>query len=83
MTPTSDFRPICRNVQNQDFYEFLGGNTFRNLRTGKSGEVDESKAAEVLKFNIEMTTLINEFPMVEELIKRLNLKHDGVLRVSE
>lgn len=83
MAATSDFKPICRNVQNNDLYQFLGGNTFRNLRTGKSGEVDENKAAEILKFNVEATTIINEFPIVELMISKLNLKYDDVLRVSK
>ena len=79
MTQHSDFRPICRNVQNQDLYEYLGGNKFKNIRTGKSGDVDETKAAEVLKFNVEASTILNEFPNVELLIKQLNLKCDGVV----
>jgi hypothetical protein len=79
MIPQSDFKPICRNVQNNDYYEFLGGNTFRNLRTGKSGDVDEEKAKEVLKINVEATTIINEYPIVRELIQRLNLKHDAMV----
>jgi hypothetical protein len=78
-TATSDFRPICRNVQNNDYYEFLGGNTFRNLRTGKSGDVGEEKAKEVLKINVEATAIINEYPIVRELIQRLNLKHDAMV----
>jgi len=67
-------RPIVRNIQNNDAYEFLGGNKFKNLRTGKEGEVAEEKAKDVFKFNIEATEMINEFPIIETMIKNLNLK---------
>lgn len=67
-------KPICRNIQNQDAYEFLGGNRFRNLRTGAEGEVADDVAKKVLKFNIDATEIINEFPLVAEMIKVLNLK---------
>lgn len=70
-------KPVCRNIQNNDAYEFLGGNRFRNLRTGKEGEVDENKAKDVFRFNIEATELINEYPIIEEMIKVLNLKFDN------
>jgi len=69
-------KPIVRNIQNNDAYEFLGGNRFRNLRTAKEGEVDEEKAKDVLKFNIEATELINEFPIIETMIQKLQLKFD-------
>lgn len=69
-------RPMLRNIQNNDIYEFLGGNRFRNLRTAKEGDVDEEKAKDVFKFNLEATELINEFPIIETMIKELNLKFD-------
>lgn len=69
-------RPIVRNIQNNDAYEFLGGNRFKNLRTEKEGEVVEEKAKDVFKFNIEATELINEYPIIETMIKQLNLKFD-------
>lgn len=69
-------KPIVRNIQNNDAYAFLGGNRFINLRTGKEGEVNEEKAKDVFKFNIEATELINEFPIIETMIKQLNLKFD-------
>lgn len=67
---------MLRNIQNNDIYEFLGGNRFRNLRTAKEGDVDEEKAKDVFKFNLEATELINEFPIIETMIKELNLKFD-------
>lgn len=67
-------RPMVRNIQNNDVYEFLGGNRFRNLRTGKEGDVDEAKAKEVFKFNVELTEMINEFPIIETMIQKLGLR---------
>lgn len=69
-------RPIVRNIQNCDLYEFLGGDKFRNLRTAKEGSVDETKAKEIFKFNIEATELINEYPIVETMINQLQLKFE-------
>jgi len=66
--------PIVRNTGTGDLYEFLGGNKFRNLRTEKEGDVDEEKAKNVFKFNIEATELINEYPIIEIMIKQLNLR---------
>jgi len=67
---------ICRNIQTNDLYRYLGENKFRNLRTGSEGVVDEEKAREILKINVEATAILNEYPEVENLIKALNLKID-------
>ncbi len=76
MEQTLDFKPICRNVQNNDFYQYEGDNKFTNLRTGKSGIVDDEKAREIFKFNLEATSIFNEYPSVLELIQKLNMKSD-------
>lgn len=65
---------IVRNIQNNDLYLWLGENRFRNLRTGKEGEVDEEKAKEIFKINLEATAMINEFPIIKTIISKLNLK---------
>ena len=67
-------KPIVRNIQTNDLYEYSGENIFLNLRTNKSGNVSNEKANEILKFNIEATEIINEYPIVKELINKLNLK---------
>ncbi len=69
-------RPIVRNIHNSELYEFLGGNEFRNVRTGATGTVTDEKAASVFRFNVEATTMLNENPEIFELIKSLNLKFD-------
>ena len=67
---------IVRNIQNGDLYRFFGGNTYMNLRTGVKGEMPPDIAQQVLKINLEATEIINKFPIVEDLIKTLNLKFD-------
>jgi len=69
-------KPVVRNIQNNDFYFYEGENVFRNIRTDKSGTVDDETARKVFKINIEATEMINEFPIIEEMIKQLNLKSD-------
>lgn len=67
-------KPICRNIQNNDAYEYLGENKFRNIRTGQQGVVSDEAAEKILRFNVEATELINEYPIIEHLIKTLGLK---------
>lgn len=69
-------KPIVRNIQNNCLYSFLGGNTFLNLQTGKKGEVDEEKAKEVFRFNIEATEMINEYPIIELMIREIGLRYE-------
>jgi hypothetical protein len=68
-------KPVVRNVQNGDFYEW-DGERYTNLRTMKSGMVEDEKAREIFKFNMEASQIFNEYPIVKELIQRLNLKSD-------
>lgn len=67
---------IVRNIQNNQLYRYLGGNKFRNIVTGKEGLVEDEKAREVFKINVEATAILNEYPLVEELIEKLKLKID-------
>lgn len=69
----SDFKPVLRNVQNNDLYEW-DGEKFTNLRTLKSGVVDDETAKKVFKMNIDATQIINEYPIIKDLINTLNLK---------
>lgn len=66
--------PICRNIQNDDLYRYLGDNKFRNLRTGSEGCIEPEMAKNILKINLEATELLNENPLIEEMIERLKLK---------
>lgn len=65
---------IVRNIKNNILYRYLGENKYRNLVTLQEGEVPEDKARESLKINIEATYILNEYPEIENLINKLNLK---------
>ena len=67
---------IVRNIQNDDLYYYQGNNKFMNIRTGKDGKVETEIAQKIFKINAEMTMLVNEHPIVLDLIRRLNLKYD-------
>jgi len=70
--------PVVRNIQNGDLYFYLGENKFQNIRTGKDGVVDDETARKIFRINIEATEIINEYPLVGEMVKRLNLKFDKI-----
>lgn len=74
MEEIRNIRPVVRNLQNNIAYEYMGGNRYKNLITGVEGEVPEEKAKEVFVFNVEATNLFNDYPMVEELMRRLKLR---------
>lgn len=65
---------VVRNIKSNDLYEFCGGNTFKNLRTGATGEVSDEVARKSFVINVEATMILDEFPIVKELISKLNLK---------
>ena len=67
---------IVRNIQNNQLYRYLGDNKFRNIVSGQEGLVEDEKAIEVFKINVECTWVISEYPLVEELIEVLKLKID-------
>lgn len=67
---------IVRNNKTNDLYRYLGENKFRNLRTGVEGIVSDEAARKTFVINLEATQLINENPIIETLIRTLNLKFD-------
>lgn len=76
MTEKINKTAYVRNIKNNDLYEYLGNNKYRNIRTNSEGEVDEEKAIEIFKINLSATVLISEYPMIEKLISKLGLKVD-------
>lgn len=68
------YSPVVRNVQNNDLYRYLGGNKFINIRTGVEGVAEDEAARKVFRINLEATEMINENPIIEMLINKLNLK---------
>jgi hypothetical protein len=67
---------IVRNTQTSHFYKWEGGNKFTNIVTGVSGEIPDDLAKKYLKINLEATVIFSEYPMVEEMVKRLGLISD-------
>jgi hypothetical protein len=70
------FKPVVRNVNTNDLYFHEGGNSFKNIRTGKEGEVSDTAAQKTFLINVPATQILNEYPMVAELINKLDLKYD-------
>ena len=68
--------PIVRHKKTNYLYKYVGENVFENLATGQRGNVDDEIAREIFLVNIEATNLINSYPLIAEMIKRLNLKMD-------
>jgi len=62
-------KPICQHIKTKAHYEYLGENKFRNIETGKEGEVDEDKAAKVFNFNPELSEMCHDYPDVLGLLK--------------
>lgn len=69
-------KPIVRNIETGDLYEYGGENVFTNLRTLQSGKVGDKAAQRTFKINVEATAIINEYPLLKELIKAANLKFE-------
>lgn len=67
---------VVRNIQNNQLYRYLGDNKFRNIVTGKEGIVEDEKAREIFLINVDATGILNEYPLVEDLIEKLKLKID-------
>lgn len=70
---------IVRNVQNNQLYMYVGENKYKNMITGIEGEIDPETARKVFRINLHLTEICYEFPKVQELISRLNLKIDNNL----
>lgn len=67
---------IVRHTKTNVPYEYLGGNRYKNLTTNQEGEVSKEKAAEIFVVNLEATQIFNDYPLVKELVQKLNLKID-------
>jgi hypothetical protein len=69
---------VVRNIQNNQFYKYVGGSTYINVITGKSGEVPDDVAKRIFKINLDATDMFNKYPNVELLIKELELINEKV-----
>jgi len=67
---------VVRHIKTGDVYQYLGQNRFRNMRTWAEGQVSDEVAQRCFVINLDATELINEHPILEDLIKVLQLKFD-------
>ncbi len=70
------FKPVVRNLKTNDLYFYKGENEFQNIRTGVCGKVSDTAAQKTFGINPEMSILLNENPMIAEMINRLNLTYE-------
>lgn len=68
-----DHFAVVRNTQNNQLYKYVGGTTYINVITGKTGEVSDDVAKRIFVINLPATDVLNKYPNVEYLIKKLEL----------
>jgi hypothetical protein len=68
---------IVRNIQTNDLYRYHGGDEYTNIRTGVRGVIKPELSQKIFKINLEATELCEEFPMIEILMKTLNMKFNN------
>ena len=64
---------IVRNLLNGQYYRYHGNDVYENIITGVKGRISQKSAAQNLKISIEETAIFNEYPIVEDMVKRLKL----------
>jgi hypothetical protein len=74
---------IVRNIQNNQLYQYLGGNKYKNLITGVEGEVSDEMAKKIFKINLQATKILNDFPIVQNLISELGLTIDNYQKLEK
>ena len=69
----SEVQVVLRNKSTNIPYECLGGNRYRNIVSGKEGEVSDEKAKEVFTISVPLSLACSVNPLVKKLINRLGL----------
>jgi hypothetical protein len=64
---------IVRNLLNGQYYRYHGNDVYENIITGVRGKISPIAARKNLRISIEETAIFNEYPLVEELVKKLKL----------
>ena len=65
---------ILKNIQTNNLYRHIKGNTFKNLSTGVEGEILEELANKILVIDYKASMMFNKYPLLEELVFKLKLK---------
>ena len=67
---------IVRHINTNKLYRYNGDNNYTNLHSGNSGEIPPEQAQKMFRINLEFTEILNQYPLVEEMITRLKLVCD-------
>jgi hypothetical protein len=65
---------VLRHIKTNALYRHIAGNEYENIMTGQRGEVPEDVARKIFVINVDATGICNRYPLVEEIIKQLQLK---------
>ena len=68
------FKPYLRHKKNNDIYKHIDGDKYLNVRTNVEWDIPTNIASEIFIINTSATEILNEYPLVNELINRLQLK---------
>jgi hypothetical protein len=69
---------IVRNPANNEIYRHISGTTYKNLRTGVSGDIPNEIAGKHLVLNVELSTILNKENQIERLIEGLGLRYEPI-----
>ena len=59
---------LLTNIKNGEIYEWLGGNAYKNLTTGKAGEITLAQAQKFLAVHDDLCRMVNKWPIIYKLI---------------
>lgn len=77
MIPThSDSFAVVRHINTNRLYKYHGNDEYTNLFTGVRGRIPPEQAQRMFKINLEFTEILNQYPLILELITKLKLVCD-------
>jgi len=59
---------IVQHTTTLKYYEFMGGNRFKNIQTGIEAEVTDQQAEKYLRFCINLSEMCGDYPEVLKLL---------------
>lgn len=67
------YYPVCirsgGGQHHNDFYQYLGEDRWKNLRTGVEGHAPPESASKVFTIDLSASEIINKNPLVADLIR--------------
>jgi hypothetical protein len=64
---------IVRHIKTNTLYRYLGSDRYKNIYTGAEGIIAPEKAKQIFVINIELTQILSDYPLIEEMIFRLKM----------